>query len=163
MKKSATRLYAVSIIIIAIVGAGLTAYSVLTSISSQKKFLQQRVAGLASAVPRDTILKLPGKEEDADTKEYAEIKKTMQDIAAVNPDIRFIYVTKERDNTIYFVADSEPAGSEDESPPGQSYDEVDPLYQGYTRRMKQPSLDLRVIGGVHGSRGLHQLSKTEKL
>lgn len=131
MKKhtNTSRIYIITAIIVLIGGMLLSGYSAYSSYKSQREFLGQRVAGLATALPRDVIANLPGEESDAGTKDYLTLKKTLQDIAAVNPDIRFIYVTKQRDNKIYFLADSEPEGSEDESPPGQEYEEADPDYR----------------------------------
>lgn len=128
-KVSTATVYRLIALAVFIFGILLSLFSSLNSYNSQREFLEQRVSGLASALPKQIVQELGAKEADLETDNYTELKSTLQEIVSVNPDIEFIYITKLRDNTVYFVADSEPVGSEDESPAGQSYDEVDDEYK----------------------------------
>lgn len=123
--KSAAKFYLFSIVLVSIFGVLLTTFVSLRSYNSQKDFLKQRIASLAVALSSNEIASLSATEEDIGTPAYNRVKEQFQDIVEVNPDITFVYATKLRDDTVYFVGDSEPYGSEDESPAGQSYDEVD--------------------------------------
>jgi len=131
MKKrmSSTKLYIISTIFVFVGGIGLSFYTALNNLNAQRTYLKQRTAGLANAVSLDVVDSLSATESDIDTANYDTLKATLQSIVRVNPDIRFVYITKIRDDNVYFVADSEQAGSDDESPPGQLYDEVDMEYE----------------------------------
>jgi diguanylate cyclase (GGDEF)-like protein/PAS domain S-box-containing protein len=61
---------------------------------------------------------------DTEKPEYNEIKDSLSKLVSVNNGIRFAYIYTQRDSMIYIMADSEPADSEDYSPPGQEYVEA---------------------------------------
>ena len=89
---------------------------------------------VAEAIDLNTIGGLTGTEADIATPEYLRLKEQLSAVRAANPQCRFIYLmgirpgerasTTTAESTIFFFIDSEPIGSEDESPAGQVYDEV---------------------------------------
>lgn len=127
--RSSLRFYTVIISLTIVLAILLTIFVALRSYNSQKSFLKQRVASLAVALSSSDMASLTATEEDLGTPAYQTIKTQFQDIATANPDIEFIYATKLLDDKVYFIGDSEPEGSEDESPAGQSYDEVDAQFK----------------------------------
>lgn len=76
----------------------------------------------------DLVKALSGSEADLNSSEYRELKQTMVDYRAADPDIRFTYLIGQRpDGRYFFFVDSEPPESADYSPPGQEYTEVTAL------------------------------------
>ena len=78
-----------------------------------------------AGIPKALITELDAAASDINRPEYMHIKKSIEDIAISNDEIRFAYIMVERDDKILFLADSEPVNSEDYSPPGQEYWEAD--------------------------------------
>jgi PAS domain S-box-containing protein len=62
--------------------------------------------------------------EDVGTVAYESIKKRLASLLTVDASIRFAYIYTQRNGKIYFMADSEPVGSKDYSPPGQEFTEA---------------------------------------
>ncbi|MCL4190653.1 MAG: PAS domain S-box protein, partial [Thermoguttaceae bacterium] len=80
---------------------------------------------VAGAVNIEHVRALSGTEADLASPRYLRLKQQFAAVCAANPKCRFIYLMGRRaDGTVFFFADSEPAGSEYESPPGQIYGEV---------------------------------------
>ncbi len=87
-----------------------------------------RIAGSIEATfSKDDIKALEAKSGDTDKPQYHIIKDKLKAIIQVNNDARFAYLFVERNNKVYFLADSEPEDSKDYSPPGQEYVEADTL------------------------------------
>jgi two-component system sensor histidine kinase/response regulator len=100
----------------------------------QSEKIMQIARSVAASLQTENLKVLEGKPEDSEKAEYKEIKRKLIDVIAVNPRAKFAYIYIERDNKIYFLADSEPETSEDYSPPGQEYTEAKP-------EDKQPFID----------------------
>ena len=95
---------------------------------------QTRVASMA--VSLDRIKLLTGTEDDLKLPAYLSIKKQLDAIRRSNPKCRFAYLmgrkpavlstntVNQTGRQVFFFADSEPAGSEDESTAGQIYEDV---------------------------------------
>jgi PAS domain S-box-containing protein len=80
---------------------------------------------VAGAVNIERIKTLTGTEADLTSPDYLRRKEMLATVRAANPKCRFVYLIGRRmEGTVFFFADSEPAGSEDESPPGQIYDDI---------------------------------------
>ena len=77
-------------------------------------------AGLA-AIP---VGSLPGVLEDEGTPVFEEVRRHLERVWGANPDVRFAYLLRSRGEKVVFLADAEPVGSDDYSPPGQVYDEA---------------------------------------
>ena len=82
---------------------------------------------LAEAVNIERVKGLSGTTDDLARPEYQRLKKQLAAVRAANPQYRFVYLMgRTPDGEVFFYVDSEPAGSEDESPAGQVYEEVTP-------------------------------------
>lgn len=80
---------------------------------------------LAAMVNTDQLARLTASETDLASPDYLKIKKQLSLALESIPKGRFLYITGQHPNgEIFFYADNEPAGSDDESPPGQVYHEV---------------------------------------
>jgi len=73
---------------------------------------------------KSNIAKLNLNESDLELLEYKEIKNSLMNLVALHNEIKFAYIYIQRDEKIYFVADSEPSNSEHYSPPGIEYTEA---------------------------------------
>ncbi len=79
-----------------------------------------------SAVDSGLVSSLFGSAADISSPMYQVVKSRLQNLRKVMASVRFIYLMRKTDGKIIFLADSEQAGSKDESPPGQVYDDVTP-------------------------------------
>ena len=70
---------------------------------------------------------LSGTAADLDTPEYQRLKEQLGAIRAAHTELRFVYLLgRTPEQRVIFHADSEPGGSEEESPPGEVYAEATP-------------------------------------
>ena len=74
----------------------------------------------------EDIRMLDVKLSDTIKPQYQTLKRTLKEIIRINKEARFAYIYTLRDDTVYFLADSEPEYSKDYSPPGQQYTEAKP-------------------------------------
>ncbi len=82
---------------------------------------------IADTLNPHRLAALTGTEADADLPEYQRLKSQFQSVRQAFPNYRFIYLMVRRpDQTVIIQVDSEPPGSEDESPPGDVYHEIAP-------------------------------------
>ncbi|GAB6057856.1 hybrid sensor histidine kinase/response regulator [Desulfonatronum parangueonense] len=80
---------------------------------------------VAGAVNLEHVRSLAGDESDLALPEYRRLKEQLGAIRAAKPEFRFVYLMgRAPEGTVFFHADSEPAGSDDESPPGEAYAEA---------------------------------------
>lgn len=119
-----------AIALIALVGAASSAYVYLKVDEAGRHAIQNRATTVAETVDGEALHALSGSEVDTESAVYASLKSVLGRVASVNDDIEFLYLMGERaDGTLFFYVDSEPADSEDYSPPGQVYDEATPAMQ----------------------------------
>lgn len=98
-----------------------------------------RTAQIAEAtLSKEAITKLDFDSSDLSKPEYKYIKNSLMDIVKLDPEISFAYLYVQKNDKIYFLADSEPATSSDYSPPGQEYQEA-------SVQDKQPFLDAKPL------------------
>ena len=82
---------------------------------------------LAETIDMRDVRALSGSERDLGTPQYESLKNYFQSIIRMFPGKRFLTLVGRRyDGKVFFYVDSAPAGSEDESPPGDMYDAVNP-------------------------------------
>ncbi len=82
---------------------------------------------IAAAVNIERIKTLTGTDKDLGSADYLRRKEMLANVRSANPKCRFVYLMGQRgDGTIFFFADSEPVGSEDESPAGELFEDVSP-------------------------------------
>ena len=80
---------------------------------------------VAGALDLHEIQALTGTEADLEAPEYLHIKEILARSKDAHEKCRFVYLMGRRpDGRIFFFADNEPVGSQDESPAGQIYEEV---------------------------------------
>lgn len=111
---------------------------------SEEKAIQFALAA-ETGFQSSTIAKLNGDIRDINRIEYKEIKNSLLNLTKQNNEVRFAYIYIQRNNKIYFLADSEPFDSEEYSPPGQEYFEANyemflPYENGQTL-LTQPDTD----------------------
>jgi len=83
------------------------------------------------SLDRGAVQALRGEPNDATRPEYARIKQQLEVLRNVSPQYRFVYLLAlHGEDEVRFLADSEPAGSPDFSPPGQAYGEATPQLIG---------------------------------
>jgi PAS domain S-box-containing protein len=81
------------------------------------------------ALPANTVTNLSGTAADLEDPDYERIKRRLARLREDLPGCRFIYlVRRDSERMVYFLADSEPAGSPDESLPGDAYPEASPAF-----------------------------------
>ena len=79
----------------------------------------------ASTAQIEQIQMLSGAEASPTASDYLRLKEHLTAIRMLDPKIRFIYLLgRKNDGTVFFFVDSEPVGSEDESPLGEVYAEA---------------------------------------
>lgn len=106
--------------------------------------LQARTA--AGAINAEALQALNGTANDAASDQYRSLKEQLASIREADPKCRFVYLMGQKsDGRVFFFADSEPAGSPDESPPGQIYQEISPedleVFRTKTARVTGPTHD----------------------
>ena len=75
----------------------------------------------AAALDPSGIERLKGDASDIGTPAFNALRERLKRVRAMLPGARFVYLMGARGHTIYFIADAEPVGSADYSPPGQVY------------------------------------------
>lgn len=91
--------------------------------------LLQQARLVAHAVNIVRVQALTGTKADLTSPDYLKLKEQFTAVRSVTPQCRFVYLMgRKTDGTVFFFVDSEPAGSEDESPAGQIYEEVSVSY-----------------------------------
>ena len=77
-----------------------------------------------ASLSKELLAKLDVSTQDINKPEYKSLKANLTNIIKVNNEFSFAYIYIQKSDRIYFVVDSEPADSEDYSPPGQEYTEA---------------------------------------
>jgi len=79
----------------------------------------------AQTVSTGRVTTLSGSATDRQSPDYLRLKDELARVRHATRECRFIYLLGRRsDGSVFFYVDSEPAGSVDESPPGQTYEEA---------------------------------------
>ena len=81
---------------------------------------------VVTTIDPEMIKDLAASPEDVDRPAYQVLKSRLQHLHSAMTSVRFIYLMRMVKGKVVFLVDSEPAGSKDESPPGQVYDEASP-------------------------------------
>jgi two-component system sensor histidine kinase/response regulator len=114
------------LLIISVLAALYVGYMWVKTENEQTESIMQIARSIEAGLSVEDIKSLEAKPEDIDKPEYKKIKELLMAVIRVNPQARFAYLYAEKNDSIYFMADSEPESSEDYSPPGQVYDEAKP-------------------------------------
>lgn len=94
---------------------------------SMREELLRQTRLLTETIQLDQVRALSGTGEDLLLPEYRRFKEQFRYALQAFPRSKFLTLVGRRpDGTVFFYADSELPGSEDESPPGDVYEEMDP-------------------------------------
>ncbi|MDY6831318.1 MAG: PAS domain-containing protein [Thermodesulfobacteriota bacterium] len=87
--------------------------------------LLQQARLVAGALDLEKVMALSGTDADLEAPAYREIKKQLGAVHHAHGRARFVYLLGQRpDGGLFFLADNEPPGSQNLSPPGQPYEEA---------------------------------------
>jgi signal transduction histidine kinase len=101
--------------------AGFVYYTTSIQFFDSVRIRTQSIAALLDESHFDTLTL---SDQDLTSPDYIHLKEEMIGVKKYNPDTRFMYLIARRDNTIYFIGDSESPTSPDYSPPGQVFTEA---------------------------------------
>lgn len=133
------------ILLVAVLGA-LYLFQSWKNFKLQQETKAIELAQSASAfIDPELIEQLRADEQDLSTRPYMIIKKELTEFKKQSSNIEFAYLLTLKDGKVYFLADSEPVGSDGYSPPGQEYDEAtDQLKQIFSSKetlLSDPTTD----------------------
>jgi hypothetical protein len=112
-------------------GMGLVLWMMHRADQQMREDLLKQARLVAQLLNIGRIHELSGTEADLGTSDYLRLKEQLSNARRSNNKCRFAYLMGRRaDGEVFFFVDSEPVGSEDESPAGQVYEEVS---EGYRR------------------------------
>jgi PAS domain S-box-containing protein len=115
----------IAIIVILISGMVLTIWTAQREDTQLRVELLTKTRLVESSTSTGNIQGLTGSSADLESPVYAALKERLIKIRSADPQVRFIYLMRQlKDGSIVFLVDSEPAESEDYSPPGQAYPEA---------------------------------------
>jgi len=86
--------------------------------------LKEETKLIAAALPQESIARLLSGPIDSDAASYQRVKAKLAEVKAQGDEYRFVYLITLMEGEPVFLADSEPAGSEDESSWGDVYAEA---------------------------------------
>ncbi|ABW69067.1 hybrid sensor histidine kinase/response regulator [Desulfosudis oleivorans] len=108
-----------------VAGAMLIWQTVRHADGSMRADLLEQARLVAGALDLEKVLALSGTAADLEAPAYRDIKKQLGALHRTHGRARFIYLLGQRpDGGLFFLADSEPAESQNLSPPGQPYEEA---------------------------------------
>lgn len=107
-----------------------------TGLAGQKENISQRTKlfyvsqQVVTTVDSELAKGLDGSPADLENPAYQALKSRLQHLHNAITSARCLYLMREVEGNIVFLADSEPIGSKDESSPGQIYNEATPKLRG---------------------------------
>lgn len=129
--------------IAAVVALGIfgVCYAVYTYMGSEQTKLIQRAATIGHLLSSKDVMSLKGAESDLNTPTYRRLKEYLDDAHMVNPDLRFVYVTRlNQRGQVLFLVDAEPNTSSAFSPPGELYLDASATFKNVFR-LSQPVVE----------------------
>jgi PAS domain S-box-containing protein len=128
--KPGMRRRVVVVALILAAGAALTHRQVRRADEQMRDDLLRQTMHIARALNPEHVTALSGTEADLSSHRYARLKTQLLQARLLYSKCRFLYLTgRKPDGTIFFFVDSEPADSEDGSPPGETYEEATEVFQ----------------------------------
>lgn len=124
VKKSKSKFF-LAVLLLVVIGTVFLQYIWQNSISETKAKAVDLALAAEALIPQAYVDKLEGDPADLSKIEYQEIKDSLIELATLHQDVRFIYILGIKNNKVIVLADSEPEGSAEYSPPGQERTEVD--------------------------------------
>jgi signal transduction histidine kinase len=145
LKKPRQSLYHFLIIVVILISASSSFYIYKKVDSTSMQHLLDRVNTLGATIPEEQMMQIAGADSDLENPAYQSLKQLMIDVAAANPDIRWVYIIGQReDKSLFIYGDSEDPSSEDYAPPGLPYEEAsDKMYQVFEdgKSVTEPTTD----------------------
>jgi len=92
--------------------------------AAQRMRLLDMAQRTSDAIDPDHVQNLAGTAADLENGDYVELKAQLQSFRMTMPESRFLYLVRLVQGKVVFLVDSELAGSKDESPPGQVYEDA---------------------------------------
>ena len=124
------RLTAILLLVIFAAGALLVWWMAAQADREMRAELLRQTRLVAQPVNVQRVMSLLGAEADMDSPGYRRVKEQLAAVRLANSQYRFIYIMgRKSDGSVFFFADSEPAGAKDYSPPGQVYEEIPEGYR----------------------------------
>jgi len=119
-------LVAAAIVAVTLLGGVLfTTWTARSTEQWMRADLMQKTHLIANALNLENVTSLTGTEADRVSPYYVRLKGQLRSTCQAFENCRFLYLLAKRpDGSIIFLVDSEPMGSQDESGPGQVYEEV---------------------------------------
>ena len=126
LEKSTLHLIVLSFIAVILFGIAVSFWRTSSEDARMREDLLVLTRTAAQSINLERLNNLNGSPADLDSTDYHWIKNQLIVIRKDIPKCRFIYLLgRHPDGAIYFFVDSEPADSEDYSPPGQLFFEAD--------------------------------------
>ncbi len=117
------------LLVLMVAGVLFTIWTAHRTDRAMRNDLQLQVRLVAESIDLEHLRSLSGTKTDLGTPNYLRLKDQLAKSRKANEKCRFFYIMGRRsEGKVFFYADSEPAGSEDESPPGQIYEEISPEF-----------------------------------
>jgi diguanylate cyclase (GGDEF)-like protein len=116
-------LLTIVIVITCISGIAFYRFVVAYGVQNEEENIITRAVNIAALIDASKVEALVGNQEDQKSQEYAYVRAQLKSVKSINPDLRFVYIMKLRNNEVIFLVDAEPQDSEDYSAPGDVYDE----------------------------------------
>jgi len=107
-----------------VIGAIVTEWAGKARESEERHYLLSLVQTGVASIDRNRVMRLSGASADVMNPDYLRIKEQLTRMRRAAQGIRFYYLIRMLGDKVIFLADSEPEGSRDYSPPGQVYDEI---------------------------------------
>jgi len=87
----------------------------------------QIARSIEASLPKEELKKLGENPEDLCKNNFSQLKNTLKNVIKATRNAKFAYLLLERNDKLYFIADSEPETSPDYSPSGQEFTEAAPI------------------------------------
>jgi len=123
---SLTFVFSTILLAVLVTGYLATVETGIRTAQEQRKFLSDKTKLAAASFDPSQIQTLLGDERDLKRPEYLRLKTQLALMRKALPECRFVYLLQERNGKVFFLADSEPPGTDNYSPPGQVYSEASP-------------------------------------
>jgi diguanylate cyclase (GGDEF)-like protein/PAS domain S-box-containing protein len=113
------------VILLLVAGTWFSLWTLRRSQDELRQNLLQQATLVARSLQVSQVENLAGNADDVQRPDYVRLKQQLASARTGNSRCRFLYILgRNADGQVYFTVDSEPADSDDYSPPGQIYDEA---------------------------------------
>jgi two-component system sensor histidine kinase/response regulator len=127
LHRAFTRFYAVAVMLVVVAIGGFAVSEAGSIAETQARgTLLQRALTAAASVDAERLASLKGDPSDAGGADYAYVLEELEDMHAVNADMRYMYLLRRIGGRVVFLMDSSALGGDGVSRPGVVYDEASP-------------------------------------